>query len=139
MKTFFLSSRAGLALALCLGSSLGEAQASWFRTSEQEARDFFAAGKYAEAANTFEDHYRRGVAQYRNGDYQSAAQSFGQVKREDVRLDALYNLGNARFRLGSYENAVEAYESVLKEDPFAEDARHNLALARMMLAKVEEE
>jgi len=110
-----------------------------FSTSEQEARSHFSKLEFPEAANLFEDPYRKGVAQYRAGNYQAAAESFTEVNREDVLEDARYNLGNARFRLGDFEGAIEAYEYVLSENPDATDARHNLAIARAMLMQAIEQ
>ncbi|KOR28045.1 hypothetical protein TI05_17715, partial [Achromatium sp. WMS3] len=105
----------------------------WFTTSEQEAAQLFQRKQYSKAALNFTDHYRKGVAQYRAGDFHGAAISFERVSRSGIRHDALYNLGNARFQLGDFVGAIAAYENVLQLDPKHEDAAYNLALVRSML------
>jgi TatD family hydrolase len=108
-------------------------QAGWFATQEQEASQFFARKHYEQAAQRFTDPYRKGVAQYKAGDFTAAAASFTQVTRSEVTQDARYNLGNARFQLGDLTGAIAAYEEVLQENSDHEDAAYNLALARSML------
>lgn len=116
-------------------SLLSELSAGWFTTAEEHARRHFADGAYEAAAAEFQDSYRRGVALYRAGRYQDAAEAFAAVKRAEVRLDAQYNLGNARFQLGQYQRAIQAYEAVLARDPDHADAKHNLALANRLLRR----
>ena len=65
----------------------------------------------------------------------SLLQVFEKVERDEVALQARYNLGNSRFRQGEYQKAIDAYESVLQEDPENKDARYNMSLARTMLAE----
>ncbi|MEW8508687.1 MAG: tetratricopeptide repeat protein, partial [Candidatus Thiodiazotropha sp.] len=111
------------------------AGAGWFLNQEQQAEEDYNEGHYEEAARGFEDPYRRGVANYRTGDYQAASDDFSRVEREEVRQDALYNLGNARYKLEDYPGAILAYETVLENNPDHTDARHNLALAKEKLAQ----
>ncbi|MEJ2325441.1 MAG: tetratricopeptide repeat protein, partial [Chromatiaceae bacterium] len=116
----------------------GTAQAAWFLNQEQEAFKEFQAGNYGKAAEDFSDHYRRGVALYRAGRYQEAANAFSRAVQQDKTEDAGYNLGNARFQLGDFAGAVAAYEDVLNKDPQHTDAQHNLAIARALLARMEQ-
>ena len=109
------------------------ADASWFRTAEQQAADRFDDGDYSEAAEGFSDDYRRGVALYRAGRYTEAGEAFEEVEREEVRADALYNLGNTRYKLSDFEGAVDAYEDSLALRANDEDTLHNLTLAKRML------
>ena len=115
------------------------ALAAWFKNSEQRGAEAFEQGEYESAAKTFRDKYRKGVALYRASRFGEAAEVFSRVTRSEVYLDAQYNLGNARFMQGKYEMAVEAYEKVISERPDDDDARHNLALARALLARMPEE
>ncbi|QIK37520.1 VWA domain-containing protein [Caldichromatium japonicum] len=126
-----------LALAVLLPPP--SAQAGWFKTREQEGYDLYRQGDYGSAARSFADPYRRGVALYRAGDYQGAERTFSQALDGPFAEDARYNLGNARFKLGDYAGAAEAYEGVLAQNPSHEDAAYNLALARAMLARLEQE
>ncbi|HXE66278.1 MAG TPA: VWA domain-containing protein [Rhodanobacteraceae bacterium] len=64
----------------------------------------------------------RGAADYRAGDYASAAKAFAQG--DDAR--ARYNLGNALAKQGEYEKAIAAYKQALQRDPKTADARANL-------------
>ena len=124
----------GLGLAACLIPLA--AHAAWFKNNEQVASEIFQHGAYEEAARSFGDDYRQGVALYRAGKYLEAANRFARVEREEVSLDARYNLGNAQFMTGNYQEAIQAYKTVLEQRPTDGDARHNLALARAMLQKL---
>ncbi|MET0055446.1 MAG: tetratricopeptide repeat protein, partial [Candidatus Thiodiazotropha sp. 6PLUC10] len=128
-----------LCLLTILLLQISISQADWFLNHEQQAAENYKQGHYDEAAEGFEDAYRRGVAHYRTGDYESAIKDFKLAERDEVKLDARYNQGNSHYRLEEYEQAVDAYESVLELDPEHEDARHNLALAKDKLAEQQEE
>ena len=77
--------------------------AGLFDNKEQQAEKLFRQNEFETAAEAFSDSYRRGVAQYRAGQYGQAAESFNRVQRESVKTDALYNLGNSRFQEGKLE------------------------------------
>lgn len=81
------------------------------------------------AAEQLERSDWRGSAQYRAGDYESAASSFS----ESDGADAAYNRGNALARAGDLEAAIASYEQVLKAQPEHEDASHNLELVKQLL------
>jgi Ca-activated chloride channel family protein len=106
--------------------------ASWFLNHEQQAEQAFQQQEYDKAAALFNDAYRRGVALYKDGRYEEAAQAFEQVERDEVKADAQYNLGNAYFQQKQYDKAISAYKNSLKQNPDNEDARHNLAIAEQM-------
>lgn len=91
---------------------------------EQRAHALIESGRFAEAGALSEDPLRRGVAQYRAGDFAAAAQSFAQGDS----VTAHYNRGNALARLGRYDEAIDAYDRVLGQDPGHEDAAFNKAL-----------
>ena len=71
--------------ALCV---VPAAQAGLFDNREQEAAKLFDQGEFEQAADRFSDDYRRGVAQYRAGEYADAADSFTRVERESVKTQA---------------------------------------------------
>ena len=122
-------------LLLCTLFVAQAGQAGLFDNREQQAAKLFDKGKYEKAAGEFTDDYRRGVAEYRAGQYAQAAESFEEVDRESVKTQAFYNLGNSRFQEGKLEAAAEAYRKVLLRDSTHEDARHNLGLTSAMLAE----
>lgn len=109
-----------------------------FLNKEQRAARAVEEQKYDEAIERFDNPYQKGVAQYRAGDYQGAAQSFARINNKEsgkpgVQEKARYNLGNAQLMGGRIEDAIKTYEDLLKDDPEHEDARHNLEIARKLL------
>jgi len=85
-------------LLLILTAGMTAAEAAWFRNAEQDAARQYREGEYEAAAEGFSDDYRRGVSLYRAGRYTEAGEVFEKVEREDVKPDALYNLGNSRYK-----------------------------------------
>lgn len=61
----------------------------------------------------------------------------GKNKRE--KHSALHNLGNAFMKNKSYEKAVETYKEALRNIPTDNETRYNLALAKEMLKKEQQE
>lgn len=61
----------------------------------------------------------------------------GKNKRE--KHSALHNLGNAFMKNKSYEKAVETYKEALRNNPTDNETRYNLALAKEMLKKEQQE
>jgi tetratricopeptide (TPR) repeat protein len=61
----------------------------------------------------------------------------GKNKRE--KHTALHNLGNAFMKNKSYEKAVETYKEALRNNPTDNETRYNLALAKEMLKKEQQE
>ena len=115
----------------------GPAQAfEWknlFLNKDQQGKAAIAQQHYDQAAQTFEDPYRRGVAQYKAGEYAAAEQSFAKANRPDIAGDARYNLGNAQLMGGKIQDAINTYEQVLKDDPDNKDAAYNLDIAKKLL------
>ena len=68
--------------------------------------EHFEQGDFERAAQGFGDGYRRGVALYRAGKYSESAEAFARVERTSVKEDATYNLGNARYQLGDFAGAA---------------------------------
>jgi Ca-activated chloride channel family protein len=108
-----------LALLTALGwSSL------WFTPDQLGAR-LFARGDYAAAAGAFQDPLWTGVAWYRAGEFDKAAQAF--ALRDSA--EANYNQGNARLMLGDYAAAIACYERALRQRPGWTAALENRAIA----------
>ncbi|NVO56688.1 hypothetical protein HW561_12925 [Rhodobacteraceae bacterium B1Z28] len=73
-----------------------------------------ALGLNAVAARAFQDPAWQGVALYRAGDFDAAAQAFDAA-------DDFYNLGNAKAHSGRIAAALEAYDQAIKRgDPDAQ-------------------
>lgn len=103
-----------------------------FLNKEQKAARAVEEKQYDQAVQNFDDPYQKGVAQYRAGDYQGAAQSFS-ASSDDKGSKVHYNLGNAQLMSGQIEEAIKTYEALLKDNPAHEDARHNLDIAKKLL------
>jgi len=107
---------------------------SAFQNSEQKARHAFQHANFSQAAELFKDPYRKGIALYRNGDFAGAEQQFKSAQRPAVKVAALYNAGNAQMQQKKWRAAISSYEQVLQDKPDHMDAKHNLEIARRMLA-----
>jgi Ca-activated chloride channel family protein len=102
----------------------------WF-TPDQQGRRLFEQGRYAAAAERFEDPSWKGTASYRNGDFAAAADQF-------ARLDTAsgsFNLGNAYARAGRLEQAVAAYDDALRREPGDTAARENRDLVGSLIPR----
>ncbi|MCB1734668.1 MAG: tetratricopeptide repeat protein [Gammaproteobacteria bacterium] len=124
-------------LSLCL--CMQQASAGWFQRDDQIAAQALENGQPERAAKLFKDDYRRGVAQYRAGQYRDAEHSFAAAQQDPARTaihdDALFNQANSAFQLGNYAGAIRAYETLLKRDANHADARHNLEVTLRKLGK----
>jgi Ca-activated chloride channel family protein len=98
----------------------------WWLTPDQQGQRLFEEGRYLEAAERFEDPWRRGAAYYRGGDFERAAGVFGRLRT----AEAAFNRGNALVMLGQYDAAIESYQRALEVRPKWLRAEDNLALAR---------
>lgn len=92
----------------------------------RSALRLYEEGKYASAAQAFDDPIWRGNAWYRAKEYRRAAEAYA----EAASATAHYNRGNALAHLGELEEAKAAYESALALEPDHADANYNLALLR---------
>jgi Ca-activated chloride channel family protein len=73
----------------------------------------------------------QGSAQYRQKQYDKAAQSYeDSIAQGPSRLEPHYNLGNAKFMQEDYDGAIAAYEDALKINPNDDDSKFNLDLAK---------
>ena len=81
--------------------------------------------QYKLAESTYEDPWRVGVAQYRNGDFKEAAVTFARVPGADGAFDQ----ANALLMHGAYDEAIESYDRALGFRPGWQDAIDNKALA----------
>jgi Ca-activated chloride channel family protein len=102
-----------------------------FLNNAQQAQQSYSKGDYKSAATKFDTPYRRGVAEYKAGQFPEAEKSFASAG--STAPAARYNLGNAQVMQGKYEDAIASYETVLKQEPHNTNASHNLEIARKLL------
>lgn len=69
-------------------------------------------------------------AQYAEGNYAEAAESYRQVLVEQPSAEVYYNLGNAYFKQGELSQSILAYERALRLRPLYKDAQYNLKFAQ---------
>ncbi len=87
--------------------------------------------------------YNLGNAYYDSESYTEAYARFKQAgelaEEKPSKHKAFHNLGNVFMKNKDYANAVEAYKNALRNDPTDEETRYNLALAKEMLKKQQNE
>lgn len=102
-------------------------------TVDQQADRLLQRGDAAGAAELYRDPLRAGVAWYRAGEFDAAAQ----VWRGSSRPASQFNLGNALVLQGKYDDAIEAYDRALAERPDWPEAEANRELARLRAERLE--
>jgi Ca-activated chloride channel family protein len=123
--------RATPLLVLCMViPGMAPAADSWWLTADQQGQQMLDQQRFDEAAEVFEDPFRKGVAYYRAGEFEKAASAFGRV----ASADAFYNPANALLFLGRYEEAIAGYDQALRTRPGWRQAEENRRLAGARLA-----
>ncbi len=87
--------------------------------------------------------YNLGNAYYNEETY---GEAFGRFKKagelatdKNSKHQAYHNMGNVFMKRKEYEKAVEAYKEALRNNPSDDETRYNLALAKEMLKKEQDE
>ena len=87
--------------------------------------------------------YNLGRAYYNRESYSEAFGKFKQAGEKaaskNEKHKAYHNMGNVFMNNKEYEKAVEAYKEALRANPTDEETRYNLALAKEMLKKQQDE
>lgn len=87
--------------------------------------------------------YNLGNAYYENERYTEAFGRFKQAGEissdKNNKHNAYHNMGNVFMKNKEYGKAVEAYKEALRNEPADEETRYNLALAKEMLKKQQNE
>lgn len=87
--------------------------------------------------------YNLGNAYYTKETYGEAFSRFKQAGElattKKDKHKAYHNMGNVFMKSKEYQKAVDAYKEALRNDPADEETRYNLALAKEMLKKQQEE
>ena len=110
-----------------------EAIAGWLLTPDQRGRLAFENGRFAEAAATFEDPMWKGYALYSGGRYDEAALTFKRVPSGEADFARAMALLKGR----ALRPSITAFESAIERDPNHHAARHNVEVARAVLAYLE--
>lgn len=87
--------------------------------------------------------YNLGNAYYNNESYNEAFGRFKQAGElstdKPAKHKAYHNMGNVFMKNKEYQKAVDAYKEALRNNPKDEETRYNLALAKEMLKKEQDE
>ncbi len=124
--------RGWLLMLLILPLSTPSEALEWsdlWQRHDQQAQQAIDAGDAKTAAEKFRDPAWRGAAQYRAGDYATAAQTLKNIDTPD----ADYNRGNALARAGQLPEAIAAYDAALQKNPNLADAKANRELVEELL------
>ena len=108
-----------------------------FKNHEELGKEAFDLKDYETAVSQFQDPYRKGVAYYKAGKFEQAEEMFKSSTREEVALNAGYNLGNSLAQQQKFKEAITAYEDVLKKWPECTKAKENLELIKSMMKEEE--
>lgn len=116
----------GVGVAAGLGLYAARAcPAGLFLTPDQRGDRLARQGRLEEAARTYSDPMRQGVAWYRAGKFDEAARAFARAPG----APGAYNQGNALVMRGAYDQAIAAYDRALERQPGWAAAEENRALA----------
>ena len=120
---------------------------TWEANKELSENNFVGAeGDYRKAISKSTENiaapYNLGNAYYNR---ESFSEAFGRFKQagelateKGDKHKAFHNIGNVFMKNKEYQKAVEAYKEALRNDPNDEETRYNLALAKEMLKKDQE-
>ncbi|MCX2718371.1 tetratricopeptide repeat protein [Lentiprolixibacter aurantiacus] len=120
---------------------------TWEANKELSENDFVGAeADYRRAISKSTENiaapYNLGNAYYNR---ESFSEAFGRFKQAgELAIEkadkhrAFHNLGNVFMKNKEYQKAVEAYKEALRNNPKDEETRYNLALAKEMLKKDQE-
>ncbi|MDC8831582.1 VWA domain-containing protein [Alteromonas gilva] len=106
-----------------------------FLNADQQGLAAYEARQYDSATNDFDDTAWQGAAQYRNGDYMAAAQSFAALDT----AQGYYNQGNALAKAGELDAAIEAYDKALARQPEFPAAQENKELLEQLKEQQEQQ
>lgn len=106
----------------------------WF-TPDQQGDRLMGRGEFVEAAKSYRDPMRAGVAWYRAGEFKEATRAFGRLKTAEGQ----FNRGNALVMQGKYTEAMEAYDEALAARPGWPEAEANREIARLRAEMLKQE
>jgi len=121
---------------------------TWEANKELSEGNFVTAeGNYRKAIHKSGENvaapYNLGNAYYNNETYTEAFSRYKQAgelaANKTDKHSAYHNMGNVFMKSKEYEKAVNAYKEALRNNPKDEETRYNLALAKEMLKKQQDE
>nr|WP_243396912.1 tetratricopeptide repeat protein [Allomuricauda parva] len=121
---------------------------TWEANKELTSNDFTTAeSNYRRAISKSGENtvapFNLGTAYYNRESYSEAFGRFKQAGEKTVekpkKHKAFHNMGNVFMKNKEYQKAVEAYKEALRNNPTDEETRYNLALAKKMLEKQQDE
>ncbi len=132
-----LAFRRGWLLSVCLlaiavmpnEQAMAFSMTDLWQRQDQQAHKALLAGEAERASELAQDPLRKGVADYRKGDYEAAVKDFSLPDG----AEAAYNKGNALAKLGKLQEAIDAYNQALKQQPEMEDAVFNREAVEKLL------
>ncbi|MEH6609724.1 MAG: VWA domain-containing protein [Halioglobus sp.] len=134
--------RRGWILCLAPLLFLGDPQAvqaqSWdslWSTPDQQGQRALQAGDNKAAAQLFENRGWAGTASYRDEDYETAIEKFG----DESSADSWYNRGNALAYNNKLDDAIAAYKESLALAPERPDALENIKLLEELKEQQEQQ
>ncbi|NOY16192.1 MAG: tetratricopeptide repeat protein [Gammaproteobacteria bacterium] len=138
-----LAFRRGWLLSVCLlvltaipnEPALAFSMMDLWQRQDQQAHKALLAGEAERASALAKDPLRKGVADYRKGDYEAAVEDFS----SSGGAEAAYNKGNALAKLGKLQEAIDAYDQALKGQPGMEDAEYNREAVKKLLQQQKQE
>ena len=139
MNMWILIKRSGIAvlfIAVLVGGVYSLATgAVTLLTPDQQGYRFYEQARYSEAAEYFADPLWKGIALFKQGEFEQSAGVFAGYDT----AESAFNHGNALVMQGKYEGAAERYARALELSPEWEDAsiNHQIALARAAMLKRE--
>jgi Ca-activated chloride channel family protein len=92
----------------------------WY-TKDYQGQQLSEEGQHEQAAATYTDPMRQGVAYYKAGDYQKAANAFAL----DTTAYGSYNQGLAYAEMGDLRSAQAAFDQAIEMDPDFQPAAYN--------------
>ena len=129
----------GIAVLIVTGTPTEPAMAftlnDLWQRQDQQAHQALIEGDIEEALKLAQDPLRKGVAEYKQGNYQAALKDFAAASG----AEAAYNKGNALAKLGKYKEAIDAYEQALEEKQDMEDARYNKGVIEKLLQQQQQQ
>ena len=105
----------------------------WY-THDYQGQMLSNQGQYKQAALTYEDPLRQGIAYYKAGDYAQAVKAFS----NDTTAYGSYNKGLAYAEMGDLSAAQAAFEQAIEMDPGLEDALESQKQVTSMLQEESE-
>lgn len=100
-----------------------------WETKDYQAQKIAKKGNYQEAAETFMDPLRKGVAYYKAGNYEEAIVAF----KKDTTAMGAYNLGLSHYKNGDFAAAEMAFGKAIELDPDNELAKENLKASQQIM------